>query len=223
MPVTESLVIVGVGGFGRECLDVVVAINEKSSPAVWDVWGVVDDAPSDENLELLAARGYSYVGTVSDLLRHADPPRYVVAIGSPTARRRVVERLDEGGLQAATLVHPAATLGQPVRVGEGSIICAGSRVTTNISLGRHVHLNPNTTVGHDTTLGDFVSMNPAASVSGDCSIEEQVLIGVSAAILNGLQVGARATIGGCACVVKDVEPGQTMVGVPAKPLYEVTP
>jgi serine acetyltransferase len=79
-----------------------------------------------------------------------------------------------------------------------------------------VHLNPNVTVGHDTTLGEFVSMNPASSVSGDCVIRDQVLIGVGAVILNQIEVGMGATIGASSCVVKHVHAEVVVKGVPAR-------
>ncbi len=210
----EKLIVVGAGGFGREVIDVVDAMHAAGS-ANFEI-GVVDDYPTAENLARLEARGVPYRGTIAEFLAGAPEGWYVVGIGSPGARQRVTAVFDAAGLRPATLVHPSATMGYGVTVGAGSVICAGVRLTTNIALGPHVHLNLNATVGHDTTIGDFVSANPLASISGDCIIEPGVLIGVAGVILNGLTVGAGATVGGCACVVKDVPPGATVKGVPAR-------
>jgi hypothetical protein len=73
--------------------------------------------------------------------------QFVIGIGTGKTRQIIDERLSSAGVASATLVHPAATLGYDVRIGPGSVICVGVRATTNISLGRHVHLNINTTVG----------------------------------------------------------------------------
>jgi sugar O-acyltransferase (sialic acid O-acetyltransferase NeuD family) len=214
--VPEDLVIVGAGGFGRETADVVEALNAATPAPSWNLLGVVDDGISRDNTRRIQVREIPYLGSVGDLVSSDARPRYVVAIGSSAVRRRIAERLDAAGFSAATLIHPQATLGSEVTIGSGSVVCAGARVTTNIRLGRHVHLNPNVTVGHDTVLGDFVSMNPASSVSGDCVVEDDVLIGVGAVVLNKLGVGRGSVVGAAACVVHDVPPGVVVKGVPAR-------
>jgi sugar O-acyltransferase (sialic acid O-acetyltransferase NeuD family) len=214
--VAEPVVIIGAGGFGRETVDVIEAINATAAGPPWDLIGVVDDTPSQTNLDRLAARGIAYLGTTSRLVSDVARPHYVVGIGSPGVRRTIVERLDAAGFSAATLVHPDASLGSCVEVGEGSVVMAGARMTTNISVGRHVHLNPNVTIGHDTILEDFVSMNPASSVSGECLVRTGALIGVGAVVLNQRTVGPGALVGASACVVRDVEAASTVKGVPAR-------
>jgi hypothetical protein len=213
---TAGLVVVGAGGFGREVLDVVDAINAVAAEPVWQVAGVVDDAPSAENLARLARRGVAHLGAVEEYLATAAPASYVVGVGSPPARRQLAERFEAAGHAAATLMHPSATQGFDVEIGAGSVVCAGVRLTTNVRIGRHVHLNLNATVGHDAVLGDYVSANPIASISGDVTIDDEVLIGVGGVILNGLRLGRGSTVGGSACVVRDVPPGVVVKGVPAR-------
>lgn len=213
---TRPIVVIGAGGFGRETLDVIEAINRRSSPAPFSVVGVVDDAPSELNLTRLAARGIEWLGTIAVWLANDGKSSYVIGIGSPLARKRVAERLEMSGRVAETLVHPNAAIGSMVSIGRGAVICSGVEVSTNVTIGEHANLNPSVTVGHDTSISAFVSINPAAIISGDVRIESLTLIGAGAVVLQGLTVGEGATVGAAACVTRDVAPATTVKGVPAR-------
>jgi sugar O-acyltransferase (sialic acid O-acetyltransferase NeuD family) len=210
----RPLLIVGAGGFGREVADVVDAINAADG-AAWEFLGYVDDGVIDPTL--LERRGDRLLGTSAALHEHRGAS-FAVGVGDPKARRLLDARAREAGLEPATLIHPSATLGRDVVIGDGSVICAHVSLTTHIVLGRHTHLNLNCTVGHDVVMGDFVTVNPGATISGNVTLADDVTIGTNAAVIQGISVGAGSTVGAGAAVVRDVAPGTTVVGVPAKPL-----
>jgi serine acetyltransferase len=101
------------------------------------------------------------------------------------------------------------------------VICAGCILTTNITIGNHVQINLDCTIGHDAVLEDFVTLAPGVHISGCVKIEEGAYIGTGASIINGTRdefivIGRDAVVGAQACVTRSVGAGVTVVGVPAK-------
>ena len=206
----SELVIVGAGGHGRETLDIVEAINAVEP--TWAFAGFVDDG--EIIADRLERRDASLLGT-TEILANTNL-HYVVGIGSPAVRAKLDEQLTAWGRTAATLIHPAATLASDNRISDGVLLAAGARVTTNVTLGRHVHLNVNAVVSHDCVVGDYTTLSPSSLVNGDVQIGTGVFLGTGAIITPGITVGDHAVIGAGAVVVNDVPPGVTVKGVPAR-------
>jgi sugar O-acyltransferase (sialic acid O-acetyltransferase NeuD family) len=214
----ESVVVVGAGGFGRKVLDALEAVNAVQGARRYDILGILDDAPSQVNLERLAARGIRYLGTTGDWLAAPGAASYIAGLGFPETRRRVVGQFKQRGIPSASVVHPLAGIGSQVRIGVGVVILPGVQVSTNVAIGDHVHLNANATIGHDAVLEDYVSVNPGGIVSGDCLIREGAMLGAGSVVLQGRVVGLGSVVGAAACVVRDVPDAVTVTGVPAAEL-----
>jgi sugar O-acyltransferase (sialic acid O-acetyltransferase NeuD family) len=218
--VSIPLVIIGAGGLAREFHDVVEAVNavEESAgrQATFRFLGFVDAQPSADNF--LRARGPVLGG--DEILANLDSAtRYIIAISSTSVRGRLDALASSLGLHAGVVIHPAASVGLHDNVfGPGTVICANATVTTNVHFGRHVHIDRNVAVGHDTTLHDYVSVFPGASVAGSVEVQTGVTLGSGSCVIQGVGIGAHSIIGAGAVVVRDIEANVTAVGSPAKAL-----
>ena len=212
----RNLYIMGVGGFGREVADVANAINARLGDGEgYTLAGFYDDGASDTNIGRLEALNLPFLGPLP-----ASPPEdgacLVIGIGNPQVRRKIVERIADAGWIFPNLVHPTVQTGGAFRMGEGNVICGGVQITTNVTIGSHVHLNLNCTIGHDARLQDSVSVNPGAAISGEVTVKEASLIGAGAIVLEGRTVGRCSIVGAAACAVKDVPDNVIVKGIPAR-------
>lgn len=189
--------IIGAGGFAREV---------KAQMGDHTIKCFIDDQYWKENNE--------YIFPLSEF----DPQEYevVVAIGDPKTRYEIISRLPKE-TKFFVFKHPSAQiLGNDINVGQGSIICAGVIITTNIVIGDHAHLNLHTTIGHDCRIGNYFTTAPGAKISGNCDIGDYVYIGTNASVKEKTNICNESIIGLNAGVVKHITESGTYIGTPAK-------
>lgn len=150
-----------------------------------------------------------------------DPKKYslIIAIGNSLTRFNKYKDITlDKDVKFYTHVSSKAMLlnKNSITIGEGSIICAGAILTTNIKLGIHSQINLNTTIGHDCVIGNFFTSGPGVNISGNCKIGDRVYIGSNSTIKEGITICNDVIIGMNSGVIKDItEPG-TYIGCPCK-------
>jgi sugar O-acyltransferase (sialic acid O-acetyltransferase NeuD family) len=143
-----------------------------------------------------------------------------IGIGSPAIRRKIVSKM--AGFDQLTypnLIHPSVLFDRrehKLLIGKGNIICAGTILTTDITMGSFIHLNLGVTIGHDTKIGDYCTASPGCHISGKVTIGSDVFLGTGAVILENLPICDTAIIGAGAVVNKPIKEPGTYVGIPAK-------
>ena len=214
----REIVVVGTGGSGRETYLVARDIEQRS-PGTWQVQGFVGNR--DPDAEILERLSVPFLGDSAELVSRIPEAAnwsFVVGIGDGPTRSRIEQDLLSQGLQLATLIHPSALVGPDVAIGAGSVVCANSVITTNVRLGTSTQVNIGCVIAHDARIGDHVTFAQSVNVAGNVTIHDDATIFTNASILPGMTIGAGAIVGAGAVVTKDVAPGVTVVGVPAKPL-----
>jgi sugar O-acyltransferase (sialic acid O-acetyltransferase NeuD family) len=205
----SQVVLLGGGGHASDVLGAI-----EGTPGMEAV-GFLDDGSPD--LRRFEGRDLPHLGPVAILATLDSGIEYLVAIGDPKTRTAVWERIRGATQRPAVLVHPAVDRGQRTEVGAGAVVLPGARLSPGARIGDHCHVSYTAAVGHDAVVGSFSIVMPAAIVSGDVRIGSGVLVGSNATVLEGLSIGDGATIGAGAVVTRDVPPGVTVIGVPARP------
>ncbi len=108
-------------------------------------------------------------------------------------------------------IHPGAVIGSGFFIDHGMGVVIGE---TSV-VGNDV------TLYHDVTLGGISPAEDSGS-QVDCkrhpTLHDDVIVGSGTQILGPITVGQGARVGANSVVLKDVAPGATMVGIPAKPV-----
>lgn len=209
----KKIAIIGAGGFGREVkmlIDQINAVEKK-----YEFIGFYDDGKEVGTI----INGFPVLGKVVDLNKINEICYIVLALGNPAYKRNVVELINNANVIFETLIHPSVLIGNDeVKIGRGTVICAGNIITCNIEIKDFVTINLSCTIGHDTILEDYVSLMPGINVSGEVILKEGVYVGTGAKIINQLEIGANTTVGAGAVVSKSLPENCTAVGIPAKPI-----
>ena len=207
----EKVVIIGTGGFGREVLDVLEAVNQVETR--YEILGFITEPGFQNPGELINDK--PVLGYYDWLEQNKDQVRAICGVGAPATRLRLIRQAEQMGVQFFSVIHPRAILTRWVKLGTGSIITAGCILTNNITIGEHVHLNLDCTVGHDVVIEDCVTVSPGVHISGNVRLEEGSFIGTGANLIEGKTIGRWAVVGAGSVVVKDVPANSTAVGIPA--------
>ena len=171
--------IIGAGGFGREVYKS-LPIKEQITTTFF----VNDEFWKENDNNILP-------------LSKLDINEYkvIIAVGNPLDRKKIVESLPENTKFFTHIHESVLIMDENVEIGEGSIICAGSIITTNVKLGKHTHLNLLTTIGHDTVIGDYFTTAPGAKISGNCDIGNCVYFGTNSSVREKITICDNVTIG----------------------------
>ena len=105
-------------------------------------------------------------------------------------------------------IHPAATIGERLFIDHGTGVVIGSTAV----------------VGNDVTLYQAITLGGTSlerGVKRHPTLGNNVIVGAGAHILGPITVGDGARIGANAVVLRDVPPGATMAGVPARAMQDI--
>jgi sugar O-acyltransferase (sialic acid O-acetyltransferase NeuD family) len=205
---TTPWVVLGGGGHAGVVIDTLLVLGETvigyTDPA--SERGPILDIPCMGGDEMVDAYDRQEVHLANGLGSTARTDR----------RAELYHRFASRGYQFPTIVHPSAVVARSVQFGAGAQVLAGAVVQPNCRVGENVLINTRASVDHDCVIEADVHIAPGVTVSGGVVIEKGAHVGTGASIVEGKRIGAQSIVGAGALVLRDVMPGTTVVGLPAK-------
>ena len=204
--------VYGAAGCGRGVMPLVRATLPEGTEAVF-----IDDGDHPDHVN-----GQRCLTWQAFLDRPATARAVCIAIAGGAVRQRLAAHCAVAGVGFFSARSENVVIMDEVKIGAGAILSPFVTLTSNIRIGAHFHANIYSYVEHDCIIGDFVTFAPGAKCNGNVVIGDHAYIGTGAILRQGgpgapLMIGRGAVVGMGAVVTKDVPPGVTVVGNPARP------
>ncbi len=209
-----NIAIYGSGGAGKEVFDLLEETPDERKK--WEEILYIDDTvPSGE---YWGCRRFPF-----EEFRKVMTPeqaKIVIAVGEPSAREMIYNRVKDAGYSLATLLHRLAFASPSAVLGEGVVLQDGVRVSAEAELGANTFVNHRSMIGHNTKIGKHCQISANVMIAGCVDIGDTVFAGVSSCIRDHTTVGEHTILSMGSVVLKDVRPYKIVLGNPAREIAE---
>ncbi len=205
-----TLLMYGAGGLAKELYDVIM----RSMPERWERIYFIDDF-ADEGECYLSERMHleTAIEKVGGCVENIEG---IVAVGEPSAREKLAQRLESKGIKLATVIDKTALVSPTAKIGKGTIVFEMASIHADVRIGENCIIQPYTCIGHETVIGDSTVISGHVSPGGATVFGNRVFVGMGAVIKEKLSVGDDAIVGMGSVVYRDVESGVVVLGNPAR-------
>ncbi len=202
----EEIIIVGTGGHAKVVADIIEKRGDK-------VIGFLDGV-HPQGLFL----GCNILGSDDEYERFLNF-KFVVAIGDPNARERIVNKMEKASWYTA--IHPSAIISSlGVKIEEGTVICANVVINPFANIGKHCIINSSACVEHDNVIDDFVHISVGAKLAGSVVVKKKTWVGIGSVVKEKTFICENCMIGAGAVVVQNICLPGKYCGVPARKMKE---
>jgi UDP-perosamine 4-acetyltransferase len=208
------VVVVGAGGHARSVIDAL-----RTSAADFEPVACTDPDPARAGSAVDGVPVLGDDGVLEGLREEGIEGAClgVGGVGDNLPRAQLHARLRGIGFRLPAVVHGRAYVAASATLGEATVVLAGAIVGAGCQLGNDVIVNSGAIVEHDCVIGDHVHLASGCALGGGVGVDVHAHVGLGARVLQERRVGENAIVGAGAVVVRDVPPGQVVVGCPARP------
>ena len=197
------MVVVGAGGFAKQLIDILVEKGYREDLVFFD------NTPSAPSMFL---EEFEVVNDVRG------PFQFCLGLGGTANRKLLFEKFIGLGGEPVTVISPHSLVSHfSTLIGEGATILSNVIIEASCQVGKGTLINVNSAVTHDSEIGDFCELGPGVTICGRVRIGSNVFIGAGATVLPDVRIGNNVIIGAGSLVTRNIDAGEKVKGVPAKP------
>lgn len=204
------LYIIGARGCGREVYN--FYLECKGSLQDVECVGFLDDKMD----ALDGFEGYPPIISSVETYQPQENDVFICALGDPKWVRHYTRIIEEKGGKFISLISPGASIGSNTKIGDGSIIPGWTVISCDVSIGRHVNIGVFSDIGHDAVIEDCCHLGSYTFLGGGVQVKECVTIHPRVNVIPHKIIGKNAVLGAGSIVLRNVKPGSTVFGNPAK-------
>lgn len=204
------VIIIGTGAEARVALDICNDLDVLVYGFLTEDQGEVHQELND--ILIVGELG----GKDAESLLKEEHTKLILAVREGEKRQELVEELSSKRADIITLVHPAASVSQYARIGNGTLVYPQATIHANSMIGAYSLIMSGSVISPDVVLGENVTVEAGAVIGANVVIEDECVIGAGAVIQPGLTIGRESLIGTGSTVLKDVPDNATVFGNPAQ-------
>jgi sugar O-acyltransferase (sialic acid O-acetyltransferase NeuD family) len=208
MGTPARIVIVGAGAQAKYALETFGLTNQD----VCTVLSTTAERP--EWAAHYGCRIGNFDGT-AESLRRTGATQAIACAAKPTEKRRLIDAIEDAGLELVSAVHPSATIATTARLGRGVIVNAQAVIQPFAEVGDGAMIHAGVVVEHDGCVAAFVNLAPRVALAGWVRVGEGAVVNTGAVAIPAVEIGDQAVIAAGAVIIRDVPAHTLAAGVPA--------
>ena len=196
-----NIIIIGAGGHSKVIIDIIRELGN------YNIVGIYDDNKTGY------FSGIKIIGKIAEIDNKKNE-YFIIGIGNDKIRKKIAEEYNQ--LKWATLIHPKTIIAKTATIKEGTVVCAGAIIQTEVEVGKHCIINTNCSIDHESIIGDYCSICPSSTICGQVKVGESSFIGANSTIIQTIEIGKECIIGAGSVVIRNIPNNSKVVGNPAK-------
>lgn len=197
----ERLAVIGAGRGAVQILDAVTGSPKQRIVCYFDDihFG------TDELIAGVPIVGQVDIGLIVDKWKSGMFDKCVISISSNIEfRTKTFEKLKEFGMPFGNIIHPAASLGLDVLLGDGNVILANCNIGAMARIGCNNFVSAGCNLEHHCAVGSHNTFGPVVVTSGNVQIGDENRFGSGIFVEPRLKIGSRCIVSSGAVLTRAV-------------------